>query len=51
MEDCLVITVDISNNDRPTILVTRSDDDLSFKIVNQLWDDEAIEIYNKLIGK
>lgn len=50
MEDCLVITVDISKFDRPTLLVTRSVDDLSFKIVNQLWDGEAIEVYNKLMG-
>ena len=43
-------TVDISKIDRPTLLVTRSVDDLSFVIVNQLWDYEAVEAYNKLIG-
>lgn len=51
MEDCLVLAIDISENDMPTLLVTRRIDDLSFEIVNQLWDDEAVEIYNKLIGK
>ena len=50
MEDCLVITVDISNNDVPTLLVTRSSNDLNFKIVNQLWGDEATELYNKIIS-
>jgi hypothetical protein len=50
MEDCLVITVDVSGEDRPTLLVTRSSDTLGFKIVNQLFDDEAVETYNKLVG-
>ena len=50
MEDCLVITIDINQNDRPTMLITRSYDDLSFKVVNQIWDEEAIDIYHKLIG-
>ena len=51
MGDCLVIAIDISQNDRPTMLITRSEDDLSFKVVNQIWDEEAIDIYHKLIGK
>ena len=51
IEDCLVIGVDINEKENPTILVTRIVDDFRFKVVNQLWDDEAIEIYNKLIGK
>jgi len=50
MEDCLVITVDVNGEDRPTLLVTRSLDALSFKIVNQIFDDDALETYNKLVG-
>lgn len=50
MEDCLVVTVDVSKNDRPTLLITRSVDALSFNVINQLWDDEAVETYNKLVG-
>ena len=50
MEDCLVVSVDISRNDEPTMLVTRSENALSFKVINELRGDEAVETYNKLIG-
>lgn len=51
MKDCLVIAFDVSKNDKPTVLVTRSDSSLTFEVVNQIWGDDAIEIYHKLIGK
>lgn len=50
MEDCLVITVDISKGDMSTLLVTRRVDDLSFTIVNQIFGDDAVEIYQRLVG-
>lgn len=50
LEDHLIITVDISCKDKPTLLVIKDDSDLSFRVVNQLWGEEAIEVYNKLIG-
>ena len=50
MEDCLIVSIDISKGDRPTLLVTRSMGEFSFAVVNQLWDDEAVETYKKLIG-
>lgn len=49
-EDHLIITADIGCKDKPTLLVIRDDSDLSFRVVNQLWGEDAIEVYNKLIG-
>lgn len=48
MEDCLIVSVDITQKDRNLLLVARKSNDSKLEIVNQIWDDEAIEIYEKL---
>ena len=50
VEDCLIVGVDFSPNDKDYIVVTRRNGDTTC-VINILTDDEAIEIYNKLIGK
>lgn len=50
VEDSLILGIDISKKDRSTIVVGRNVLG-SYEIINQLWDDEAEAIYNKLIGK
>ena len=47
----LVITADFCDDDVGTLIVTRSIDDLSFEIVNEFHDEEALELYNKIIGE
>lgn len=49
-EDCLIVSVDFSPNDKDYLVVFRRDGDKTY-IINKLTDDEAMEIYNKLIGK
>lgn len=49
VEDCLIIGVDFSPNDKSCMVVARRNGDKTY-VVNQLTDDEAVEIYNKLIG-
>ena len=48
--DRLILGIDISKKDRSTIVVGRNVLG-KYEIINQLWDDEAEAIYNKLIGK
>ena len=50
VEDCLVIGVDFSPNETDMIVVMRRSGDKTY-FINKLTDDEAVEIYNKLIGK
>jgi hypothetical protein len=51
IEDCLVIGVDFdSRTDNGVITVGRHQDEKLY-IINVLENDEALDIYNKLIGK
>ena len=50
ISDALSIGVDFSPNDRDVISVLRRSGDKIY-VVNVLTDEEAVEIYNKLIGK
>ena len=50
IQDCLTIGVDISPNDVPYIAVMRNIGNVT-SVINRFVDDEAIELYNKLIGK
>lgn len=50
IEDRLILGIDISKKDKSTICVGRNVLD-KYEIINQIWDDEAEEIYYKLIGK
>ena len=50
VEDMLYIGVDFSPNDRDVLVVMRKTGDEVY-VVNTLKDEEAVEIYNKLIGK
>ena len=49
VEDCLIIGVDFSPYDKGCLVVARRNGDKTY-IINKLTDDEAVEIYNKLIG-
>ena len=49
ISDCLTIGVDFSHNDRDMISVIRRKGDEMY-VVNVLTDEEAVEVYNKLIG-
>ena len=50
VEDCLIISVDFSPHDKDYLVVARRNGDTTH-FINILTDDEAVEIYNKLIGK
>lgn len=50
INDCLTIGVDISPKEVPYIVVMRRVGNDTF-VINRFVDDEAIELYNKLIGK
>lgn len=47
--DCLLVGVDFSPNDTDMMMVMRRKGDEIY-IVNLLKDEEALDIYNKLIG-
>ena len=49
VEDVLTIGVDFSPNDRDMISVIRRKGNELY-VVNVLTDEEAVEVYNKLIG-
>lgn len=49
VEDCLVIGVDFSQNDADMMMVMRRKGNETY-IINMLKNEEAREIYNKLIG-
>lgn len=49
VEDCLIIGVDFSFNDTDVMMIMRRKDDETH-IINLLKDEEAREVYNKLIG-
>lgn len=50
VEDCLIIGVDFAPNDTYMMMVMRRKGDETH-IVNLLKDEEAREVYNKLIGE
>lgn len=50
VEDCLFIGVDFSPNDTGVMTVMRREGD-EVRIINFLKDEEAVKLYNKLIGK
>ena len=49
MEDYLMIGFDHHPPDNTTLLVVRKREE-KIIVVNQFWNDEAIKLYNKLIG-
>lgn len=50
ISECLYIGVDFSSADEDCLVVMRKDGDETY-VVNQFRNDEALELYNKLIGK
>ena len=50
LEDGLLIGVDFNENDKNTLAVFRKEDE-DLIVVNMITDDEALEIYKKLIGE
>ena len=50
VDDTIIIGVDISNKDRSTIVIGRNIGGSEYEIINQLWDEEAEEVYYTLIG-
>ena len=50
VEDCLIIGVDFAPNDTGVMTVMRREGD-EVRIINFLKDEEAVKLYNKLIGK
>ena len=49
ISDCLYIGVDFALNDDETLVVMRRKGSDTY-IINQFRNDEAVELYNKLIG-
>lgn len=49
ISDCLYIGVDFAPNDDNTLVVMRRNGTNTY-VVNQFRNDEALELYNKLIG-
>ena len=50
VEDYLMIGVDFSPNDEGTLVVMRRVKD-DIYVLNQFRNEEAVELYNKLIGR
>lgn len=50
ISDCLIIGVDLSPYDDNALIVARKKDD-DIYIINRFGNDEALELYNKLIGE
>lgn len=50
VSDCLVIGVDFSPNEDDVLVVTRRVENDTY-VLNQFRNEEARELYNKLIGK
>ena len=50
IDDCLIVGVDFSTNDDTGMLIVMRRKGEKTYVVNSLKDDEALEIYNKLIG-
>ena len=48
-EDCLVVSFDKNPNDSTVLLVSRVDGK-DMECINMLWDEEALEVYKKLLG-
>ena len=48
ISECLYIGVDFSSTDEDCLVVMRKDGDETY-VVNQFRNDEALELYNKLI--
>jgi hypothetical protein len=49
ISDCLYIGVDFAPNDDETLVVMRRKGSDTY-VINQFRNDEAVELYNKLIG-
>lgn len=49
ISDCLTIGIDFSPNDEDILVVMRREGDRTY-VLNQFRNDEAKELYNKLIG-
>ena len=49
ISDCLYIGVDFTLNDDETLVVMRKKGSDTY-VINQFRNDEAVELYNKLIG-
>ena len=49
IECCLIVSVDISSEDGDMLIVARNKDN-ALHVINVLNNEEAVEIYNKLIG-
>lgn len=49
IEDCLVIGMDVSPMENNIMTVARMQN-CNIEIINMFKDDEALELYNKLIG-
>ena len=50
IQETLYIGVDISQIDENWLVVTRRNKNGEFEVVNKFINDEALEVYNKLIG-
>jgi hypothetical protein len=50
MDDCLTVTFDFCPQDDAIIMVMRTNGE-GFEVVNGIVGDDAVDIYNKLIGK
>ena len=50
VSDCLIIGVDFSEKEKDILMVMKREGSINW-IVNMLEDDEAREIYDKLIGR
>lgn len=50
ISDCLYIGVDFTQKDDETLVVARRKG-IDTHVINQFKNDEALELYNKLIGK
>lgn len=49
MEDCLIISFDSNPPEIDTLVVARKSGK-KLVVINQFWNDEAVETYNKLVG-
>lgn len=49
MEDCLIVSFDSYPLEIDTLVVARKSGE-KLVVINQLWDNDAVDVYNKLIG-
>ena len=48
---CLLVAIDISENDKAVMIVGEKGPGIDIKVINAFSDEEAIELYKKLITK